>query len=418
MLEPRPRMPKPIAGDPMTAAEALRWSLVIARKAAGFVSPNPMVGCVIVDAAHRFVTAGYHHRVGHAHAEIDALMNFETIKGHRQLAGYHVYVSLEPCAHKGRTGSCALALSELRPDSVTYLLRDPNPLVAGQGAAILRQAGIATFSAGESDRLTEPQKAELIDDAEDLNEIFLWNMRTRASSHERCFVTVKLATSLDGQVALRSGESQWITSVESREKSHRLRLEHDAILVGRKTVETDNPSLNVRLRVAEEFRNRAVILDPRAELLPRLLEDSADEKFNIVRVRGWDHLIVVVQDHKIPAPLLARARDRGVRVLAGIGSEGIMDLNYLTRELRREGVQGLFVEGGAGTLGPFFDQSIVNRLHVFMAPLLLGGREGVGWASQFGVPRLADAWKMKRLRVKKLGNGDALNMHWTGRLDL
>jgi diaminohydroxyphosphoribosylaminopyrimidine deaminase/5-amino-6-(5-phosphoribosylamino)uracil reductase len=246
----------------------------------------------------------------------------------------------------------------------------------------------------------------------------LWNMRTRGSSHERCFVTVKLATSLDGQVALRSGESQWITSVESREKSHRLRLEHDAILVGRKTVEIDNPSLNVRLRGAEEFRNRAVILDPRAELLPRLLEDGADEKFNIVRVRGWDHLIVVVQDHKIPAPLLARARDRGVRVLAGIGSEGIMDLNYLTRELRREGVQGLFVEGGAGTLGPFFDQSIVNRLHVFMAPLLLGGREGVGWASQFGVPRLADAWKMKRLRVKKLGNGDALNMHWTGRLDL
>lgn len=402
----------------MTAAEALRWSLIVARKGAGFVSPNPMVGCVIVDAAHRFVAAGYHHRLGQAHAEVDAVMNFEALKGHRQLAGYHVYVSLEPCSHQGRTGSCAVMMSELRPDSVTYLIRDPNPLVSGKGAEIIRQAGIATFSAGESDRLTQTQKSELIEDAEDLNEIFLWNMRTQSSPDARCFVTVKLATSLDGQVALRSGESQWITSDEAREKGHRLRLEHDAILVGRKTIETDNPTLNVRLRGVENFKNRVVILDPKAQLLPKLLEDGADEKFNVVRVRGWDQLIVAVQDQKIPLSLLARARDRGVRVLSGIGSEGLMDLSHLTRELRREGVRGLFVEGGAGTLGPFFDQNIVQRLHVFMAPMLIGGRDGISWSSQFGVSSLAQVWKMKRLRVKKLGEGDALNMHWTGRLDL
>jgi diaminohydroxyphosphoribosylaminopyrimidine deaminase/5-amino-6-(5-phosphoribosylamino)uracil reductase len=115
---------------------------------------------------------------------------------------------------------------------------------------------------------------------------------------------------------------------------------------------------------------------------------------------------------------LARAKDRGVRVLTGVGSDGIMDLAHLTRELRREGVQGLFVEGGAGTLGPFFDQNMVNRLHVFVAPMIIGGREGVGWSAQFGVSRLSDAFKLKRLRVKKIGEGDELNLHWTGRLDL
>ena len=140
-------MKTPNIGDPISPADAMKWALISARKCAGFVSPNPMVGWVIADRDHKFVAGGWHQKDGGAHAEIDAHERFALIKGKKEaLQGCHVYVTLEPCAHEGRTGSCAKALAPLKPATLTYGIQDPNPAVAGKGAQILKDAGVVVAS--------------------------------------------------------------------------------------------------------------------------------------------------------------------------------------------------------------------------------------------------------------------------------
>ncbi len=410
-------MKTPNIGDPISPADAMKWALILARKGAGFVSPNPMVGCVIADRDHKFVAGGWHQKVGGAHAEIEALERFALIKAKKEaLQGCHVYVTLEPCAHEGRTGSCAKALAPLKPATLTYGIQDPNPAVAGKGAQILKDAGVVVASLAEmSEWPAAPGKAvelsvkkDLIDEVEDLTEIFLWNMRT-SSADALPFVTVKVASTLDGRVALHDGTSKWITSEPAREKGHRLRLEHDAIIVGRRTVETDNPSLNVRLDDVTDHTNSVVIVDPKARLADRLLE------FEVAKVRPTNRVFICVQKGIANPQAVARAKDHGFRVFEVDGSkEGVVDLKQTLQRLREFGVQGLYVEGGAGTVGPFFENQLVNRLHVFMATSVLGGKHSIGWSDLCGVTKLETMWKLKRERVKMIGP----DLHITGRLDL
>lgn len=420
MIEPRPIMKTPNIGDPISPVDAMKWALVLARKGAGFVSPNPMVGCVIVDKDHKFVAGGWHQKVGGPHAEIEALERFALIRGKKEaVQGCHIYVTLEPCAHEGRTGSCARALAELKPATVTYGVQDPNPLVAGKGADILREAGVKVASLSEATEwpALPAQSAEshlrsdLIDEVEDLTEVFLWNMRTAGAGTTSAlpFVTVKVASTLDGRVALHDGTSKWITSELAREKGHRLRLEHDAIIVGRRTIETDNPSLNVRLADVTDHTNSVVVVDPKAKLADRLIE------FEVAKVRPTSRVFICVQKGIANPQAVARARDHGFRIFEVDGSkEGVVDLRETLGRLREFGIQGLYVEGGAGTVGPFFENQLVNRLHVFMATSILGGKNSIGWSDLCGVSKLDEMWKLKRERIKLIGP----DIHITGRLDL
>lgn len=416
MIEPRPVMRPPSLGEAITPADAMRWAFILARKGAGFVLPNPMVGCVIVDADHKFVTGGWHTKVGFPHAEIEALDRFATIKGSREaLAGCHLYVTLEPCSHEGRTGSCAKALVPLKPASVTYALVDPNPQVAGTGAKILNEAGVKTASLAESATwpalpgraIEDVVKQELIDEAEDMNEVFLHCMR-KSGPGALPFVTVKVASSLDGRVSMNTGESKWITSELSREKGHRLRLEHDAILVGRKTVENDNPLLNVRLSDVTDHSNAVVLVDPKAKLIDRLLD------FEISRVRPPSQIFICTQIGVADPAVVAKGRSIGFRTFeVGGPKEGVIDLRIMLEKLRDYGISGLFVEGGAGTVGPMIHRNLVNRLHVFMSTAIIGGKHARGWSDECGGVKLKDAWKLKRQRVKMIGD----DLHVTGRLD-
>lgn len=393
----------------------MRWALLLARKGAGFVLPNPMVGCVIVDADHKFVAGGWHTKVGFAHAEIEALQQFSAIKGSREaLAGCHLYVTLEPCSHEGRTGSCARALAPLKPATVTYALEDPNPAVSGQGAKILLAAGVRAFALGAvsawpalPDRAIDPAlKQELIDDAEDMNEIFLHCMR-RPGPQSLPFVTVKVASSLDGRVSMHSGESQWITGEAAREKGHRLRLEHDAIVVGRKTVETDDPALNVRLGDVGEHTNSVVIVDPKAKLVDRIFD------FEVAKVRPPTRIYVCVQEGVADEAVIARGKKLGLQIFAVKGDrQGIVDLREMLVKLRQLGMSGIYVEGGAGTVGPFLDSDLAHRLHVFMSTSVIGGRHAKGWSDLCGGEKLTDAWKLMRPRVKLVG----ADLHITGRI--
>lgn len=414
MIEPRPQLGSPKLGQLLSPREAMLRALVIARKGAGFVSPNPMVGCVIVDREHRFLVEGWHMKVGSNHAEIEALERLQALKGSREaLEGCHVYVTLEPCAHEGRTPSCAKTLAPLQPASVTFPFHDPNPLVAGKGAEILRTAGIRAVPLTDAhvwpalphEPIDPLVKQELIDWAEDVAEIFLWNARQR----DLPFVTVKVASTLDGKVALHSGESQWITGDLAREKGHRLRLEHDAILVGRRTVETDNPSLNVRLTNITDVENSVVIIDPRAKLLPTLKDRRLSQ------VRPTTKVFVCVQSGCFDVDVVSRAHDEGFQVFDVGGSEpGIIDLREALIKIRALGLMGLYVEGGAGTVGPFLDGGLAQRLHVFMSTGVLGGREATGWSDLCGVGTLAQMWKLKRQHVNMLDS----DIHITGRLQV
>lgn len=417
MLEPRPSMKTPNIGDFVSPADAMKWALILARKGAGFVAPNPMVGCVIVDKDHKFLSGGWHAKIGASHAEIEALDRLALIKGKREaVQGCHIYVTLEPCAHEGRTGSCAKALAQLKPATVTYALMDPNPAVAGKGAQILKDAGVMSLSLAEihewpglPGKVLDPAtKQDLIDEAEDLSEIFLWSMRNQGPG-ALPFVTVKVASSLDGRVAMSDGTSQWITSEQAREKGHRLRLEHDAIIVGRRTIETDNPALNVRLDDISDHTNSVVIVDPKAKLVDRLIE------FEVAKVRPPSRIFVCVQTGIANSKAIDRAKDFGFRIFEVEGSnDGVVDLKQMLQKLRAFNLSGVYVEGGAGTVGPFIDNALAQRLHIFMATSVIGGKYSIGWSDLCGVKKLEDSWRLKRPRVKLIGP----DLHITGRLGI
>lgn len=388
-----PSVKQTAVGEWISPTEAMQLALAEGAKGAGFVSPNPLVGCVIVDGEHRFLASGYHKKVGTAHAEIDALNNLgDTSK----VAGAHIYVTLEPCAHQGRTGSCARALAPLKPASVTYAVEDPNPLVAGQGAQILREAGVRCELVSNRNDITAEDRAELVAQAEELAEIFLHNFRRKEP-----FIAVKVASSLDGTMAYASGESKWITSEQSREHVHLLRARYDAVAVGRNTFVADNPSLNVRHASFPGFKNRAVVFDPSGKTL------SAMATSNLLKVRAPEDVLVIV-DAK-----LSVENPAGVKLvkLPMFESSAFM-MDEMFAGLRAEGVYSLMIEGGAHAYASFFNAGRVQRLHAFVAPIIMGGKHGRSWSALFGGTSMKDRIELKRVQRATLGPDE----YWTARL--
>ena len=374
-------------------AVAMRLALREGARGFGFVAPNPPVGCVIVDAAGRLLSSGYHRRDGGPHAEIEAL---DAISDRGRLQGARVYVTLEPCAHAGRTGSCARALAQLPIADVVYALDDPNPLVAGAGARMLREAGISARSLAECPEIAE--RFELIADAEDLAENFLCNMRTG-----RPFVSLKIATTLDGQMATVSGESKWITGELARLRGHGLRAAHDAVLIGRRTFELDDPGLDVRIPEFSGSR-AAVLLDPSGRTLGALASSA------LLKARPPESIYVVVGPE-------APASGAGATVLrVPLEAGGGFEVEALLAELWRAGLRSVLVEGGARTFAAFLGPSrpMAHRLHAFIAPMVLGSAHGLPWSAGFGFPSLGQALRLKRVKIEALGQ----DVHVTGRVDV
>ncbi|HWD38321.1 MAG TPA: bifunctional diaminohydroxyphosphoribosylaminopyrimidine deaminase/5-amino-6-(5-phosphoribosylamino)uracil reductase RibD [Fimbriimonas sp.] len=305
----------------------------------GFPAPNPHVGCVIVKDGE-IVGEGYHDHAGGPHAEIVALR-----QAGEAAKGADVYVTLEPCNHVGRTGPCSLALIQAEVSRVFVACPDPNPRAQG-GADTLRSTGIPVEVG-----LLEQQAA-----AENLP--FLTAMRL-----SRPYVVVKSAAGLDGRSALPSGESKWITGEAARRQGRRLRAECGAVLVGYRTVLADDPQLTARIRGAVNQPLR-VVLDPHA------------------RLSGSENVF-----------------DDGARTKR---ITGMIDLPRILEDLFNEGVTGLLVEGGARTIGHFFQEKLVDRLELFMAPKLLG--EGPSWLEGLRIETLGEAPACKIQRVRRIGH--------------
>jgi diaminohydroxyphosphoribosylaminopyrimidine deaminase/5-amino-6-(5-phosphoribosylamino)uracil reductase len=322
----------------------LQRALDLAERGRYTVPPNPMVGAIVVRRG-RVVAEDWHRRAGGPHAEVAALDRAGV-----RARGADLYVSLEPCVHVGRTPPCAPRIVESGIARVFVAARDPNPLVAGRGIRALRKAGTPVVEAGPPLRLA----------AERQNERFrTWITRGRP------FVLAKWAATLDGKIAAASGESRWITGPVARRRALLLREEYDAVLVGARTVEADDPLLTRRLGKAGRRRFRRVVLDGRLRVTPsaRLFRNPED--------------VLVATALPPESARVRRLTSRGVTVWSLKGSGGV-DLPGLLARLAAEEVTGLLVEGGAETLFGFFRARLVDRVAVFFAPRVLGGRDAPG----------------------------------------
>lgn len=355
-------------GQTLPADAAMALAIAEAEKGLATVGTNPAVGCVILDADYRLLSTGYHKISGEAHAEIDALNNL--LPG-TDLTGAHVFVTLEPCAFEGRTGACAKKLAELPLASVTIGLQDPHPKVNGEGVRILEAAGIKTsFFEGY-----QPELRRLI-------EVFAYGI-----SQKKAFVSLKVATSLDGQMALQSGESQWITSEKAREHTHEMRSQHDAILIGVNTFLTDNPTLNIRHGRHKGKQLKVILLDPQG----RAGEFLASSQ--ILKAHGRENIFVVTsQREKLP---------EGVSIIEVKEGQEI-DLHQLKADLYERGIYSVFVEGGAATHSAFLNQKAAERIYQYIAPSLIGAAGGLAWTSQVQVEKMSEKIELSEVVVKEL----------------
>jgi diaminohydroxyphosphoribosylaminopyrimidine deaminase/5-amino-6-(5-phosphoribosylamino)uracil reductase len=345
-------------------------ALRLARRGLGRVWPNPAVGCVIVRDGS-VVGRGWTQTGGRPHAETEA------IKRAREGArGAVAYVSLEPCAHHGGTRPCAEALIEAGVTRVVAAVSDPDPRVSGRGLRMLEIAGIAV----ESGVCAAQAKA--------LNAGFFRRVETG-----RPLVTLKSALTLDGRIATAAGHSQWITGEEARRRSHILRADHDAILIGSNTALADDPMLTCRLPGLEERSPLRIVLDRRRRLHTRLaLVKSAD------RVPTW-----VVTSDGPDTVWHADLRAAGCEVVAlrGPDSDDTVVMRLLDL-LAGRGITRLLVEGGSVLQAAFCQAGAADRLVLFRAPTVFGG-DGLPAFAPFGVGSVSDALVFDRIGVEEVG---------------
>ncbi|APX92436.1 riboflavin biosynthesis protein RibD [Halomonas sp. 1513] len=330
-----------------TAETFMARALTLARRGLYTTDPNPRVGCVLVKQ-RRIVGEGFHARAGEPHAEVHALR-----AAGDAARGATAYVTLEPCSHHGRTGPCAEALVEAGVKRVVVAMQDPNPRVAGRGLAILREAGVEV----ECGLMEEQARA--------LNPGFILRM-----TRHRPFVRLKMATSLDGRTAMRSGESQWITGPRARTEVQRLRARSSAVISGVESIIFDNSRLTVRaaqldLDDAEAIAARQplrVIVDSRL----RLPQAAAC-------LREPGRTLVATCSHDAERRARLEAAGAEVLVLAS-GINGRVDLEALLGYLaNQEQANEVLVETGATLAGAMLDAELVDEIQLFMAPTLLGG---------------------------------------------
>lgn len=367
--------------DRQKIADAMRAAIGEARKGAYFVSPNPLVGSVVLDRNLNVLQMGHHQKYGGPHAEVHAVAGLSS----SQLEGATVVVTLEPCAHEGKTPSCAKMLAKLPVSRVIYGLQDPNPLVAGQGAQILRDAGKTVVLLSEE----FPQETDLLEELEEVAEIFLFNFRKK-----KIWVSLKCATTLDGMIATKTGESKWITGPEARNFGHHLRATHDGIAVGAQTVIHDDPSLDIRLDGVQK-ENKVVVISRRGK--------GINPNSKVFAKHPADHIFVVVDE----------AFSKDMNLPSGVNKVALSEFSAtnLLDELYRSGLRSLLIEGGAQTYAWFLETGWVNRLHLFQAPKLLGGVNGLHWSQGLQRPSLSDALPLAQTKVQQLGR----DWYYTGR---
>jgi diaminohydroxyphosphoribosylaminopyrimidine deaminase/5-amino-6-(5-phosphoribosylamino)uracil reductase len=354
----------------LTDESYIKLAIEIARKGTGHVSPNPLVGCVIIKN-NRIIGAGYHERYGENHAEVNAINNAK-----EPVEGSTLYVNLEPCCHTGKTPPCVNKIIGSKIKRVVIGTLDMNPLVSGKGVRKLKSAGI------------EVKVGVLENECIDLNKFFF-----KYISDNLPYVTLKAAQTLDGKIADCSGNSKWITSVHARRHVHALRSRYDAVLVGTGTVEKDDPSLTVRFT---EGRN------PKRVLIDTNLVLSTKHK---LFKNNQDHNLILLTSKKSADKKrkIAQLTSKGTKILYVKESpNGRLDLKNALSLLAKNHIASVLVEGGSGMFTSFISSNLFDDIQLFISPKMLGC--GLPVIGKIGIKSIKKALKLKIQNVEKIGD--------------
>jgi len=349
----------------------MKQALSLAKLALGQVSPNPAVGAVVVKDGE-VVGQGYTQPPGSWHAEIMALKQ----AGEKARGGV-MYVTLEPCCHHGRTPPCTKAVIEAGISEVHLAMIDPNPLVSGRGEEELEREGIKTY-VGEHEK-----------EAREINEAYIKFITTGMP-----FVTAKFAGSLDGKIATKSGDSEWISGDEARKYVHYLRYTTDAIMAGANTVIADNPRLTCR------YAGRGG--EARKQPL-RVIVDGKGRTPAAAQIFTETGKVLVALGKSVEPERKKAFTQVGAELLELPSEEGLVDLERLLRALGERGITSVLVEGGGILFGSLFDHGLVDKVIAFVAPIIIGGKEAKTAVAGDGVEKVIDAAKLERVRVEKFG---------------
>lgn len=347
----------------------MQMALNLAAKARGRTSPNPMVGAVVVKEG-KVIGRGYHRQAGTPHAEVIALNEAGV-----EARGATLYVTMEPCCHYGRTGPCTEAVIKAGIARVVVAMEDPNPLVAGRGIKRIKEAGV------------EVTLGVMEDEARELNEVFVKYIVTG-----KPFVVAKVAMSLDGKIAARTGRSKWITSPEARNYGQQMRDWYDAIMVGIGTVLADDPFLTTRLPDGKGRDPVRVILDSRARipLTARVLNLQSDAP-----------TIIAVTAAAPPARVEALRRTGAEVMVVNDGPQ--VDICKLVKLLGEKEITSVLIEGGSAVHASAFNAGIVDKAAWFIAPKIIGGREAPGPVGGTGADDPSEAIELEMVKVRRLG---------------
>jgi len=338
-----------------TYEKYMKKCIALAKRGEGSVSPNPLVGAIVLDKSDAVVGWGWHQKYGEPHAEVNAINMAKNNNAFIQ--GGTIIVTLEPCSHFGKTPPCADLIIKEGIKKVVIGCVDPNPKVSGNGIKKLRDAGLDVVV------------GVLESKCKSLNEIFIKNQMEKMP-----FIAIKTATTMDGKIATKTGSSKWITSEKARNKVQKLRNKYDAILTGSGTIIADNPSLTCRMK---NGRNPIrVVVDSKAQI-------SLDSK--VFCDDGTPVFWAVAEDIKL------KKYPKMLDVINCPLIENKIDLKFLVSELYQKGVKSILVEAGGTLNGAFIKQGLVDKVYQFVAPKLLGDNNGKSFVDGFDIVDINDA---------------------------
>jgi len=349
----------------------MKQALALAKLALGQVSPNPAVGAVVVKDGE-VVGQGYTQLPGSWHAEVKALKQ----AGEKARGGV-MYVTLEPCCYHSRTPPCTKAIIAAGISEVHLAMLDPNPLVSGQGEDELEREDIKTY-VGEHE-----------EEAKEINEAYIKFITTGMP-----LVTAKLAISLDGKIATKNGDSKWISGSEARKHVHYLRYTADAIMTGANTVIADDPYLTCRYGGKGGKARKQPL---------RVIVDGRGRTPSKARIFSEPGKVLLTLDKLVKPEKKEAFAQVDAELLELPSEEGLIDLERLLRALGEREITSVLVEGGGILLGSLFDNGLVDKVIIFVAPIIIGGEEAKAAVAGKGVDKVIDAIKLERISVEKFG---------------
>jgi len=354
----------------LTDESYIKLAIEIAKKGDGKVSPNPLVGCIIVKN-DRILGAGFHEKFGENHAEVNAIE-----KAGKNIEGATLYTNLEPCSHYGKTPPCVDLIISSKIKKVVIGTLDMNPQISGKGVKKLKAAGI------------ESKVGVLENECIALNKFFFKYITKKIP-----YVTLKTAQTIDGKIADKDGESSWISSVPSRKYVHALRAKYDAVLIGAGTVEKDDPKLTVKL--AEGRNPKRIILDPGLDL-------NLNHK---IFTRNSDKNLIIIASKKSIGKKrrINKLNSLGVTILfAKEEKDNLINLKSALKELYKLGIASILVEGGSHIFTSFIKGNLFDDMITFISPKILGC--GIPVVNNIGIKQLHKSLKLKINNVEKIGD--------------